>query len=83
MNLEVFLQQAHHFRHGRPMLLDQDGRVVELVSGPLDHPHGFHPTAKWDPVRDEVAWATVRGDTTTLTVYDRTATPFTFVPFEL
>ena len=58
------------FDHGRPMLLGVDGKVVALVDGPLDEPEGFHPTAKWDPVRGQVAWATVRGDTTTLTVYD-------------
>jgi hypothetical protein len=58
------------FDQGRPMLLGRDGKVVALVDGPLDEPEGFHPTAKWDPVRGQVAWATVRGDTTTLTVYD-------------
>ncbi len=61
------------FDHARPMLLDADGEVDALVTGPLDDPLGFHPTAKWDPVRGQVAWATVRGDTTTLTVYDLAA----------
>jgi hypothetical protein len=58
------------FDHGRPMLLGADGDVEALVTGPLDDPKDFHPTAKWDPVSDQVAWATVRDGTSTLTVYD-------------
>ncbi|TQK71960.1 hypothetical protein [Nocardioides sp. SLBN-35] len=58
------------FDAGRPMLLDASGSVVRLVTGPLDAPAGFHPTAKVDAQAPLVAWATLREGVATITVRD-------------
>jgi hypothetical protein len=58
------------FDAGRPMLLDASGSVVRLVTGPVDAPSGFHPTAKVDAQAPLVAWATLRDGIATITVRD-------------
>ena len=55
---------------GRPMLLNGDGVVEALVDGSIDRDPDFHPTAKVDPIRDEVAVAVLDDGHAVITVRD-------------
>ena len=59
-----------YFDKGRPWLLPESGTTRPLVTGPVDAPARFHPTAKADSVNPWVAWATIHDGSVTLTVRD-------------
>jgi hypothetical protein len=59
-----------YYDAGRPMLLDLEGEVSPLVSGPVDVRADFRPTAKADSTSSQVAVAVFRGGTPRIMVVD-------------
>lgn len=59
-----------YYDAGRPMLLDLDGEVIPLVSGPVDVRAAFHPTAKADSTSSQVAVAVLRAGEPQVVVVD-------------
>ena len=58
------------FRDGRPYLLRKDGTAKALWQDPVEDPKGWHPTAKFDPTTEEVAFAVHDGEKVTVVVQE-------------